>query len=318
MVTHRQLSDDDPLPLLVEPDGGSPEARALSDFADGNRDWIDEHLYRHGAILFRGFGITEDAQLEQVSRSLTPELKLYVEGNSPREHTSDFVYTSTSYPAEYDISMHNELSYAHSPPKRLFFNCQIPPATGGETPLVDSRRLLEWLDPEVVKRFEAHGIRYVQNVHGGAGLGRSWQETFETKDREEVDRYLASSKVESEWDEAGNLRTRQVRPAVRTHEETGERVWFNQADQWHPTNLDEETRQAMVSFLDEEDYPLNATFGDGSPIPEEDLDHIRSVMWNRAVRYPWQRGDLLVVDNFLVAHGRCSFTGERAIRVAMG
>lgn len=318
MVTHRQLNDDDPLPLLVEPEGGNADAGALLGFIGGHGAWIDEQLHRYGAILFRGFAVTEDAQFEQVSRALSPELKLYVEGISPREHTSAYVYTSTSYPPEYDISMHNELSYAHCPPKRLFFNCQIPPRTGGETPIVDSRRLLEWLDPDVVRRFEARGVQYVQNIHGGAGLGRSWKQTFETEDRDEVDRYLARGKVESAWDQDGNLRTKQVRPAVSVHEETGERVWFNQAEQWHPTNLDEQTRTAMAAFLAEEDFPLNAYFGDGSAIPPEDLDHIRSVMWNRAVRFPWQRGDVLAIDNFLVAHGRCSYTGERAIRVAMG
>jgi alpha-ketoglutarate-dependent taurine dioxygenase len=109
-----------------------------------------------------------------------------------------------------------------------------------------------------------------------------------------------------------------VRPAVRRHETTGERVWFNQADQWHPSNLDEASRQAMAALMDESAYPLNAFLGDGSPIDPSDLDHIRSTMWDNAVRFPWQKGDVLVVDNFLVAHGRCSYTGDRAIRVAMG
>ncbi len=319
MVHHCQLPTGEPLPLLVEPEEGEArDVAGLVAWAEGHQAWIDDQLDLHGALLLRGFEIDNDADFETVSRTLTGELKRYVEGNSPREHKSDFVYTSTEYPPEFDISMHNELSYAHSPPGRLLFCCLIPAATGGQTPLVDCRRVLEWLDPEVLARFEAHGIKYVQNIHGGAGLGRSWQQTFETTDRAEVDRYLEGAGVDATWNDDGSLRTEQVRPAVREHARSGVRVWFNQADQWHPTNLDERTREALERFVPESNFPLNAHFGNGSPIDAADLDHIRATMWDNAVRVPWVRGDILIVDNYLAAHGRCAFTGERAVRVAMG
>ena len=319
MVDHRPLFADQPLPLLVEPEGGrESHPAALLGWFESHQEWLDDQLCRCGAVLLRGFGVRHDLAFEPICRALSRELKRYVEGNSPRRHTSDYVYTSTEYPAEFDISMHNELSYAHSPPRRLFFYCQVPSETGGETPLVDSRLVLDLLDTSVRQRFEEHGVKYVQNIHGGAGLGRSWQETFETTEREEVDRYLSSAGVQATWGDSGSLRTEQVRPAVRVHETTGERVWFNQADQWHPTNLDEKTRSALARFLPDSDYPLYACFGDGSAIDPADLDHIRATMWDAAVRFPWQAGDLLIVDNYLVAHGRCSFTGERAVRVAMG
>lgn len=35
------------------------------------------------------------------------------------------------------------------------------------------------------------------------------------------------------------------------------------------------------------------------------------------VAFPWQPGDVLVVDNMLVSHGRRPFSGERRILVAM-
>ena len=313
-----QLRTGQPLPLVLEPEGNEQSLTALLSRLEERRSWLDEQVHQCGAVLLRGFEIGSDQDFEQVCRALTQELKLYVEGNSPRDHTSKFVYTSTNYPPEFDISMHNELSYAHSPPQRLFFYCQIPPKTGGETPITDCRRVLELLDPAVLQRFEEHGVKYVQNIHGGAGLGRSWQETFETEDRAEVDHYLSQSGVNATWADDGGLRTEQVRPAVRQHASTGERVWFNQADQWHPTNLDQATREALVKFVPEDRYPVHAFFGDGSAINPEDLDHIRSTMWDAAARFPWQKGDLLIIDNYLVAHGRRSYTGDRAIRVSMG
>ena len=37
-----------------------------------------------------------------------------------------------------------------------------------------------------------------------------------------------------------------------------------------------------------------------------------------AVRFAWQKGDVVMLDNMLVAHARDPFEGERKICVAMG
>ena len=60
------------------------------------------------------------------------------------------MYTSTEYPADQSISLHNELSYAHRWPEKLFFFCQTEPQRGGETPLADSRRIVALALPVIV------------------------------------------------------------------------------------------------------------------------------------------------------------------------
>lgn len=247
---------------------------------------------------------------------LLPRRLAYVHGNSPRTKVGANVYTSTEYPAEYTISMHNEMSYAHQWPARLLFFCDQEPETGGATPVVDGARWLAALDPEVREAFSG-GVRYTQNLHGGAGFGKSWQDTFETEDKADVEEFLRSSDAAWEWTNDGGLRVTQVRPAAIKHPVTGLEVWFNQADQWHPAALGDETAAALAKILPEADLPQSVRFADGSPISPEYVLQVRDRGLEEAVDVDWHTGDLLLIDNLLVAHGRRSFTGPRRVLVAM-
>jgi hypothetical protein len=113
------------------------------------------------------------------------------------------------------------------------------------------------------------------------------------------------------------LRTRQVCQAVAVHPLTRETVWFNQAHLFHVSNLEPAVRETLLSVVNEEDLPRQAFYGDGRPIETAVLDEIRDVYQCHAVQFPWQKGDVLMLDNMLAAHGRTPFKGPRKILVAM-
>ena len=71
------------------------------------------------------------------------------------------------------------------------------------------------------------------------------------------------------------------------------------------------------SQFTEEDLPNNTYYGDGSPIEPSVLDEIRDAYLKETVVFPWLKGDLLMLDNMLVAHGRAPFTEPRKILVGM-
>lgn len=305
-----------PYELHADRVGAAATAQALVDhLVDhlGGAD-LDEMLVREKAIVMRGWNVTPDS-LEPVLDLLLPNRLAYVHGNSPRTKVGRNVYTSTEYPAALTISMHNELSYSHTWPARLLFFCAEAPATGGATPVVDGERWLAALDPGVRKAFAA-GVRYTQNLHGGYGLGKSWQDTFETTDRGEVEAFLGGTGATWEWT-ADGLRVSQVRPATTRHPVTGAEVWFNQSDQWHPATLGDETAAELAGILPEEELPQSVRFADGTAIPPEYVIQVRDRGLDAAVDVDWRRGDLLLIDNVLVGHGRRPFTGNRRVLVAM-
>ncbi|MGW5681885.1 TauD/TfdA family dioxygenase [Nonomuraea sp. NPDC003754] len=293
-------------------------ATTIAVLDDAARGPADELLLQHGAVLFRGLGVDSPAAFHEFVSTFGEPFTNYRHGNSPRVAVQTGVWTSTEYPAEYEISLHNELSYAHRWPSRLFFYCDQAPATGGATPVSDSRAVLAGLAPDVRERFSTRGVAYLQNLHGGFGLGKSWQDTYETADRDEVERALAETGAEFRWTEDDELRVRQVRPAVRRHPETGEEVWFNQAEQWHVSSLPDDEAEALLEMAaSDEELPLQATYGDGSALDVADLRQVREVAKRNECAFPWQQGDVMMIDNLLVMHGRHAYTGNRRILVAM-
>jgi len=124
--------------------------------------------------------------------------------------------------------------------------------------------------------------------------------------------------MQCEWKEGDSLRISQVGPGVTHHPRTGEKIWFNQVQLHHVSSLDPETRESLRLLFSEEDLPRNVYFGDGSVIPDATVDRIGEVFEQLCVELPWQKGDLIALDNMFVQHARRPFVGERKILVAMG
>ncbi|HWS54543.1 MAG TPA: TauD/TfdA family dioxygenase [Pyrinomonadaceae bacterium] len=307
------------LPPVVEAEGGAaPAAEALFELCRGRGEELRGRLRERGALLLRGFPPAGAAGFARFVREFAGREPLdYVGGASPRVKLGGGVYTSTEYPSRYTLSLHNELAYTYRWPARLYFYCETAPAAGGETPLGDSRSILRGLDSEVVERFRRKGVRYVRNLKGAAGTGYSWQEAFETAERSEVEAYCRAGGVEFEWREDGGLRLSEVRPATARHPETGEEVWFNQAEAFHPSALDAEDYEALTAEAGEDGLRLNASYGDGSPLEPEALAHVRAVTRAEMTLVAWRPGDILVLDNLLTCHGRMPFEGPRRILLAM-
>jgi alpha-ketoglutarate-dependent taurine dioxygenase len=108
-----------------------------------------------------------------------------------------------------------------------------------------------------------------------------------------------------------------VRPATVVHPKTGDTIWFNHAHMFHTSNLEPHVRDSLLAEFQEDELPRNAFYGDGSPIESSVLEEIREVYRQASVVFPWQKGDILMLDNFLASHGRRPFVGPRRVLVGM-
>jgi len=313
LVKVELLQQEQPLLLVIQP---TVEGINLVSWATSNRDAIASWLLQHGGLLFRNFNVREVVQFEQFIQTLSGTLLDYSYRSTPRSQVSGKIYTSTEYPPNQSIPLHNEMAYSLSWPMKIWFCCLKSAQQGGETPIVDSRKIFQRLDSKIKDKFIQKKVMYVRNYSDNLDL--SWENVFQTKNQLKVEDYCRSAGIELEWKDGGkHLRTRQVCQAVATHPKTGEIVWFNQAHLFHVSSLNPEVRQTLLSTIKEEDLPRNVYYGDGSPIEASVLDEIREIYQQEAVTFPWQEGDVLMLDNMLIAHGREPFMGSRKVVVGM-
>ncbi|HEY7492546.1 MAG TPA: TauD/TfdA family dioxygenase, partial [Candidatus Tectomicrobia bacterium] len=285
-------------------------------WVQSNREFIETSLRKHGGILFRDWRVQSIAEFEQFSKVAAGEDLLdYSYRSTPRSEVSGKVYSSTEYPADQSIPLHNEMAYARTWPRQILFHCVKAAEQGGETPIADSRKVFARIAPKIRERFMEKQVLYVRNY--GGGLDLPWQNVFQTSDKSEVEEFCRHAGIAFEWKDGDRLRTCQVCQAVAQHPQTGETVWFNQAHLFHVSSLAPEVRAQLLAEFAEADLPRNTYYGDGSPIDLAVLEDIRQAYHQEAITFPWQEGDILMLDNMLTAHGRNPFVGSRQVVVTM-
>lgn len=299
----------DACPHIITP--GEPGER-LEDWVGGHRDTLEPLLLQHKALLFRSFA--NRGGLDSIAGSFFKERLTYTYRSTPRTNLGQYVYTATEYPCQLSIPQHCENAYQRTWPMKLLFHCVQPAVRGGQTPLADMVQVTRAIDPQVQEKFRRKGVKYVRNYRAGVDL--PWEEVFGSNSKEEVEMFCEEHGLTWEWLENG-LRTTQVCQAFATHPRTGETVWFNQAHLFHLSALRPEERKMMLFFFKEEGLPRNAYYGDGSPIEEEVLTHVRAAFEANRIRFDWHRDDVLLLDNMLVSHGRDPYEGNRKVLVCM-
>jgi alpha-ketoglutarate-dependent taurine dioxygenase len=312
----------EPVPLVVPTAGSFPCLFEPDTVAQRLEDWLPQHrtdafaaLTRHGALLLRGFAIEGERDFERAAQALTDALEPRY-GDLVKRASAQFVYDATVYPRNRAILFHNEGSHTPKLPSRQFFFCGRDRFTGGETPIVDCRRLYQALPAELRTAFAERGLVYLRNFIPGVDV--RWQDFFRTDSRADVEARCRAENVTWEWRDDGGLRTRTRARAVIAHPVTGEPSFCNQIMLHHTACLDARTRNALLAVLEPGDLPRSVGFGDGAAIPDDVVAELLRLTVRTAARFTWRRGDVLMLDNLSTAHARSPFDGDRQILVAVG
>jgi alpha-ketoglutarate-dependent taurine dioxygenase len=315
-------------PQVFSPTDSTLELPALLDVLREEKASFKESLLKHGALLFRNCPIRNADDFSSVIEALgLGGFINYIGGDSPRTKVTEHVYTSTETPPSMHLPLHNELSYVKHYPGHIYFYCAIAPVDRGETIIGDCRAIYQAIDLSVRERFMEKGLRYTSRypykddwMHKLNKSHKSWIHVFETENKQEVEEKCAAHDIAFPWHRNDWLEISQVRPAVMAHPETNESVWFNQAHHFdfNPKFLGLwRYLGAKLFYCRKHTLLHDISYGDETPIARQDLYHVMDALENNTISFAWQKGDVLVLDNILMMHGRAPFTGPRRVLTAM-
>lgn len=326
-------------PAVISPEGQDSEVPLdnIVSWISSERSNLEKELQQKGALLLRGFKAIQGAEaFETVVAAFAPEPATDEGSTSPRTRVGKRVYTSTDTPPFIPIELHQERSFNKEFPGKIAFFCDVAPEKGGETPIADMRAVYRALPKETIERFEAKGVRLRRRLPKRKLTQnpaiRTWPETFGTDSEIEVQKIAAELGWHLRWGQSPLKWNSYVEvdnpicPPFISHPITGETVWFNQAHVLNNNNFLYWAQQhggfklwatAFLAPILKQSFYYHHIHGDGSEILPSDLDAIRKAVSGQEIRFPWQQGDILILDNILMAHGRCRFEGKRRILVSL-
>ncbi|EMY26222.1 taurine catabolism dioxygenase, TauD/TfdA family [Leptospira interrogans serovar Australis str. 200703203] len=230
-----------PLPVVYQPNSTTQKSKqTLIQWIKTNKRALTDDLKQYGAILFRGFEIISPQDFEEVILNIDSNLKNNYLGTSPRNQVTKYIFTATELPSAYPIMQHAEMSFLDSPPKKLFFYCGKAPGKFGETPITDLRKVLKEIPIHIREKFEKEKIRYSRVYNGPSNQSRfqfwktkRWDEMFQTKDKNEVEKTSKKQNFKVEWFGKDDLRLVNTTLAIRKHPESNTLAWHNHSQVFH-------------------------------------------------------------------------------------
>ena len=272
-------------------------------------------LSRHGALVFRDWSVDSDRDFDDFVGAFKWENFAYRESlsNAVRRNRTSRVFTANEAPADIEIFLHHEMAQTPRFPSHLFFFCEKPAEIGGATPLCRSDLLLEKLQdklPAFIARCRERGGRYTLTMPGASdqssGQGRSWRETLNVTSPHEAEQRLAALDYQWQWLPEECLQVTSPTLSLVRATPNGEEVFFNQLI------------AAFSGWQDQRnDRTRSVTYGDGSDFDDSELKAVVEIAYASVYDHAWQAGDIALIDNHRVMHGRRPFVGQRSVLASL-
>jgi len=272
-----------------------------------DRDQVGELLEGHGAVVFRGFVDGPEAFVRFTDRYgcnfSTYQGGWFHGGVINRRSVGDdpTLFAATGNTQEFAIPLHGEMYYQKYKPAILWFYCQAAPTRMGQTTLCDGRALWRGISGSARDSLEARRIKYINKLSRA-----EWERSFHTGDIAEVESLCARNDVRVSIDPATeDLSMEFACPAAITGA-GGDKAFINSLlILWRGERL--HRRGALNSDggrVKDFDPPTIVRWEDGSELSNELMKEIGAVAKRLTVQVEWERGDILMVDNTRVMHGR--------------
>mmetsp|Transcript_28870 Transcript_28870/g.47717 ORF Transcript_28870/g.47717 Transcript_28870/m.47717 type:complete len:477 (+) Transcript_28870:46-1476(+) len=286
------------------------------------KDKIMAQLQDHGAIWFRNFettkqpdGFREFYEALQLNPCLDP---IHTSGLRAMEEKKHAVYEAVNKPslAGHFVGLHNESTFVKTATYGAFVCFKQASEGGGEFLIADGAKILEDMDPAVLERIYTNKVRIsVSNLDLNflGSLPDGMKESASDFLQDLIFKVVAPKfdmDLEMVYgaDQSNPYRLQAIEHAqspINKHPVTGQPVWFCNLHN-HSRYL-RDRRPCTVPEVGMTDVYS----GDLSAIPYDDVRHINEVCEKNIKVMAMKEGDVVLLDNYRVLHGRNTFKGDR-------
>jgi hypothetical protein len=277
-----------------------------------DKEAVHNSLRQHGWCLIRG-AAASISEFHDVVVSMGFELAQHYGDLPSFGHRN--IFRTTPYPQDVELLFHNEAAHTPTAPRHIFFFCQHPARVGGFTPLSHGVAALARLDPQIAMALIHEGLIYRRRFV--AGLDVAWSDFFGTSDKIEVERQCAEQGLTFDWLDGDILQTEYKTIAAGSLAD-GQMTMFHQIALHHPVFLPLEVREYFCSYDSSNRPPREVLLGDGSDLPDCWAQAIVDAQIDAGLYFKWRMGDLLILDNGIMAHARSTYKGDRENYAILG
>lgn len=275
---------------------------------------------KHGTLLFRNFAVDTQAFLE-FTEAYCRDFSTYQGGgfrwgslDRQKVDNNETLLTVTGATQSFGIPPHGEMYYMGRRPTLLWFYCDQPPTEAGETTLCDGIELYKQLTDSEREYFSQRRLKYIRHLMDG-----EWQTAFQTKDLDEVRNLCAASDSVLTENTDGSISIEYICSAICKERRGDKDVFINSLLIVHSVELSILSGAAAKSIdLPRNACPLVVRLENGSELPASLVEQIEQTANDMSAKVSWKKGDILMIDNTRILHGRKKCPGtERKIYVRM-
>ena len=254
---------------------------------DLDKESIINLYLSHGLLLFRGF--EKDVEtFTKFTDGLSTNFMDYAGGVFNRRVINNNPTVLSVNDFNDEIKLHGEMYYQKNIPKMLWFFCAQPASKGGATIVCDGKRFYNVLDDSLKELFSLKKLKFRAHLDKD-----KWIKRFKTDDLSLVEQICQSNDYHLQVNEDESIDMCYVSPVIHPGRNGEDMIFINSL------------LPGMVFS------PETISFDDDSDIDSETMSKLNEIAEKVTVEINWQKGDILMVDNTRIMHGRRAFEDDK-------
>ena len=253
---------------------------------DLNKESIFKLFQSEGVLLFRGFE-TNIETFTQFTNKFSENFMDYTGGVFNRRVINGDATVLSVNDFKNEIKLHGEMYYQKIIPLMLWFFCAHPASQNGETIVCDGKRFFDELSQPLKELFSQKMLKYRGHLDKDA-----WKKRYKTDDLNVVKQVCKSNDVHLQINEDESIAVQYICSAI------------------HPSKYGKYLVFINSLLSTKSMYPDSVSFDDNSEIHDEIMFELNEIAEKITAEIHWEKGDILMIDNTRIMHGRRAFIDE--------